>query len=78
MRKTVQTMSGEVLVAGKSKECQNIACTHFTQHYYASGLLQYIFLQKGSTIRSQEIAKKLIGESFIRIWEAVMVVATLL
>lgn len=41
MRKTVQTMSGAVFVAGKSKECKNQLCTHFNKHYYASGVLKY-------------------------------------
>jgi hypothetical protein len=41
MRKTVQTMSGAVFVAGKSKECKNLACTHFNKHYYAGGVLKY-------------------------------------
>jgi hypothetical protein len=41
MRKTVQTMSGAVFVAGKSKECKNPACTYFSKHYYASGVLKY-------------------------------------
>jgi hypothetical protein len=41
MRKTVQTMNGAVFVAGKSKECKNPVCTHFNQHYYASGVLKY-------------------------------------
>ena len=41
MRKTIQTMSGVVFVAGKSKECQNPVCTYFNKHYYASGVLKY-------------------------------------
>ncbi len=41
MRKTVQTMSGAVFVAGKSKECKNPVCTYFNKHYYASGVLKY-------------------------------------
>ena len=39
MRKTVQTLTGPVFVAGKSKECTNPACAHFGQHYYASRAL---------------------------------------
>jgi hypothetical protein len=41
MRKTVQTMNGAVFVAGKSKECTNLSCTHFGKHYYATGVLKY-------------------------------------
>jgi hypothetical protein len=37
MRKTVQTLKGPLLVAGRSKECVNAACPHVGQHYYASG-----------------------------------------
>lgn len=40
MRKTVQTMQGPVLVAGKSKECDNPQCSHRGVHYYASGVLK--------------------------------------
>ena len=38
MRKTVQTMNGPLFVAGKSKECQNQACSHEGQRYYATGV----------------------------------------
>ena len=38
MRKTVQTMNGPLFVAGKGKECQNLACTHEGQRYYATGV----------------------------------------
>lgn len=40
MRKTVQTMNGPVLVAGKSKKCVNRQCSHSGMHYYASGTLK--------------------------------------
>jgi hypothetical protein len=40
MRKTVQTMNGPVLVAGKSKKCVNPQCSHSGMHYYASGTLK--------------------------------------
>lgn len=36
MHKTVQTIQGPVFVAGKSKECNNLACSHYGAHYYAS------------------------------------------
>ena len=39
MSKTVQTMNGPIFVAGKSKECANINCSHSGMHYYASGVL---------------------------------------
>jgi hypothetical protein len=39
MRKTVQTLSGPLFVAGKSKVCVNPACSHPGRHYYASGVL---------------------------------------
>lgn len=39
MRKTVQTMEGPVFVAGKSKKCVNLGCTHAGAHYYASRTL---------------------------------------
>jgi hypothetical protein len=39
MRKTVQTMQGPVFVAGKSKRCNNPACQHYDEHYYASRVL---------------------------------------
>jgi hypothetical protein len=39
MRKTVQTLTGPLFVAGKSKACVNPACSHAGRHYYASGVL---------------------------------------
>lgn len=36
MRKTIQTLSGPVFVAGKSKACANPSCQNFRKHYYAS------------------------------------------
>lgn len=39
MKKTVQTMSGPVFVAGKSKGCVNPECEGEDQYYYASGVL---------------------------------------
>ena len=39
MRKTVQTLTGPLFVAGKSKACVNPACSHPGRHYYASGVL---------------------------------------
>ncbi|MCW5318199.1 hypothetical protein GTQ43_32015 [Nostoc sp. KVJ3] len=41
MRKTIQTLSGAVFVAGKGKECANSECEYFRKHYYASGVLKY-------------------------------------
>lgn len=38
MRKTIQTLSGPLFVAGKSKECANPACSHCGLHYYASSV----------------------------------------
>ena len=40
MRKYVQTMSGPLFVAGKSKQCVSENCTHGGHHYHASGVLQ--------------------------------------
>lgn len=40
MRKYVQTMTGPLFVAGKSKECGNPQCPQAGQHYYASGVLR--------------------------------------
>jgi hypothetical protein len=37
-QKTIQTLSGPVFLAGKSKECINAACQKYGQHYYASRL----------------------------------------
>jgi hypothetical protein len=39
MRKTIQTLNGPKFVAGKSKRCANLACSHAGQHYYASRVL---------------------------------------
>jgi len=39
MKKTVQTMSGPVFVAGKSKACVNPECGSKDKYYYASGVL---------------------------------------
>lgn len=36
VRKTVQTLTGPLFVAGKSKECVNPECSHPGLHYYAS------------------------------------------
>lgn len=41
MRKTIQTLSGAVFVAGKGKECANAECEYFGQHYLAYGVLKY-------------------------------------
>jgi len=40
MRKYVQTMTGPLFVAGKSKACSNPACPQAEQHYYATGVLR--------------------------------------
>lgn len=39
MKKTVQTMSGPVFVAGKSKACVNPGCQSEGKYYYARGVL---------------------------------------
>ena len=39
MHKTVQTLQGPVFVAGRSKECVNLDCSHSGQHYYAGRVL---------------------------------------
>lgn len=39
MRKYVQTLKGALFVAGKTKECPNLECTHTGKHYYASKAL---------------------------------------
>jgi len=39
MRKYVQTLSGPVYVAGKSKKCVNPNCSHPGQYYYAGRVL---------------------------------------
>jgi len=36
MRKTIQTLEGPLFVAGKTKKCENGACSHLGQYYYAS------------------------------------------
>jgi hypothetical protein len=36
--KTIQTLSGAVFLAGKSKECTNADCANYGKHYYASHL----------------------------------------
>lgn len=41
MRKTIQTLNGAVLVAGKGKKCANSQCEYFGQHYLAGGVLKY-------------------------------------
>ena len=41
MRKTIQTLSGAVFIAGKGKECANAECEYFGQHYLAYGVLKY-------------------------------------
>jgi hypothetical protein len=35
-RKTIQTLQGPLIVAGKSKECANPSCRNYQKHYYAS------------------------------------------
>lgn len=40
MRKYVQTMDGPIFVAGKSKRCENTACSTTGKHYHASGVLR--------------------------------------
>ena len=39
MSKTVQTLTGPKFVVGKSKTCENPACTHPEENYYASRVL---------------------------------------
>jgi hypothetical protein len=39
-RKTVQTMSDPLFVAGKSKQCDFADCSHYGHHYHASGVLR--------------------------------------
>ena len=39
-RKTVQTMGGPLFVAGKSKKCEYVDCSHYGHHYHASGVLR--------------------------------------
>jgi len=40
VRKTVQTMEGPLFVAGKSKKCAHLECSHVGEHYHASGVLR--------------------------------------
>jgi hypothetical protein len=40
-RKTIQTLSGPLFVAGRSKECQNSACRNYGKRYYASRVWLY-------------------------------------
>jgi hypothetical protein len=40
MRKYVQTLEGPLFVAGKSKKCANLECSHVGGHYHASGVLR--------------------------------------
>jgi hypothetical protein len=37
-KKTIQTLQGPIFMAGKSKECANLECANYGQHYYASHL----------------------------------------
>ena len=39
MRKSVQTLKGPKFVAGKSKTCENPACSHPGENYYASRVM---------------------------------------
>jgi hypothetical protein len=39
-RKMVQTMWGPLFVAGKSKKCDYVDCSHYGHHYHASGVLR--------------------------------------
>jgi hypothetical protein len=39
MRKKVQTLQGPKFVAGKSKTCANLSCSHSGKNYYASRVL---------------------------------------
>ena len=39
MRKTVQTLEGPKFVAGKSKTCKNLGCSHPGKNYYANRVL---------------------------------------
>jgi hypothetical protein len=40
VRKSVQALEGPLFVAGKSKRCDNPACSHAGVHYHASGVLR--------------------------------------
>jgi len=40
VRKTVQTLAGPLFVAGKSKKCVYVECSHGGEHYHASGVLR--------------------------------------
>ena len=39
MRKTIQTMKGPMVIAGRAKECANEKCAHTGMRYYASQVL---------------------------------------
>jgi len=39
MRKTVQMLTGPQFIAGKSKTCENPACSHIGENYYANRVL---------------------------------------
>ena len=39
MRKTIQTMKGPLVIAGRAKECANEKCAHTGMRYYASQVL---------------------------------------
>jgi hypothetical protein len=39
VRKYIQTMTGPLFVAGKSKRCDSRGCSHYGYHYHASGVL---------------------------------------
>ena len=36
MRKTIQTMSGPLFLAGRAKMCTNVECSHYGMRYYFS------------------------------------------
>jgi hypothetical protein len=40
VRKYVQTLEGQLFVAGKSKKCSSADCAHRGQHYHASQVLR--------------------------------------
>lgn len=40
VRKYVQTLNGPLFVAGKSKKCDAVNCSHPGHHYHASGVLR--------------------------------------
>jgi hypothetical protein len=39
MKKTVQTLTGPVFIAGKTRECANPSCEHSGEYYYANSVL---------------------------------------